>query len=213
MLIRSSLLRTSTRTAAPSPRLCPSSRPFINLAPASATHQKLHARRVLPYKPAQLYAVIADVESYPLFLPYCTSAQVLTRTPSDAHASAGYPRTAELSVGWNTFRETFTSRVFCVPGVLIEAISGEGHTSVARERLPTLYTDSDFANDGAAGEIFRSLRTKWEFSDKGDGAEVELNIEALWNNALLATMSQQAAPLVADRLVEAFEGRAKVVLG
>lgn len=39
--------------------------------------------------PARLYALINDVESYPLFLPWCTHARVESRTPQQIVATIG----------------------------------------------------------------------------------------------------------------------------
>jgi len=39
--------------------------------------------------PARLYALINDVERYPLFLPWCTHARVESRTPSEIVATIG----------------------------------------------------------------------------------------------------------------------------
>ena len=35
---------------------------------------KHEERRVLPYTPAQLYELVADIEKYPEFLPWCVGA-------------------------------------------------------------------------------------------------------------------------------------------
>jgi ribosome-associated toxin RatA of RatAB toxin-antitoxin module len=39
--------------------------------------------------PARLYALINDIESYPQFLPWCTHARVVTRTPQEIVATIG----------------------------------------------------------------------------------------------------------------------------
>ena len=189
---------------------------FPGSSSSSETHQSLHAKRTLPYRPAQLYTLIADIEAYPSFLPYCTSASILTRTPPDHSNDAphGHPRTAALTVGWSSFQESFVSRVYCVPGKVVEAVSGEGQTGIPRRELPRVYGEEDMSEGGAPGSVFQSLRTRWEVKGEGAGSsEVELNIEARWSNTLLAAMSQRAAPRVADRVVEAFEARAREVLG
>jgi len=59
--------------------------------------------RFLPYSPGQLFDLVADVERYPEFLPWCKGARVLTR--------AGDTVTADLVIGYKMFRETFTSEV------------------------------------------------------------------------------------------------------
>lgn len=60
-------------------------------------------KRVLPYTPAQLFELVAEVDRYPQFLPWCKSARIRTRQ--------GNVLTADLVIGFRMFRERFTSRV------------------------------------------------------------------------------------------------------
>jgi coenzyme Q-binding protein COQ10 len=60
-------------------------------------------RRVLPYTPAQMFDLVADIERYPEFLPWCTGVRVRERR--DAML------VADLLIGFKLFRERFTSRV------------------------------------------------------------------------------------------------------
>ena len=60
-------------------------------------------QRVLPYTPEQLFALVADVERYPEFLPWCVGARVRERQPDLI--------VADLIIGFRMFRERFTSRV------------------------------------------------------------------------------------------------------
>jgi ribosome-associated toxin RatA of RatAB toxin-antitoxin module len=39
--------------------------------------------------PAELFALISDIESYPQFLPWCTHARVLSRSPAEIVATIG----------------------------------------------------------------------------------------------------------------------------
>ena len=38
-------------------------------------------QRVLPYTPEQLFALVADIERYPEFLPWCVGARIRERQP------------------------------------------------------------------------------------------------------------------------------------
>ena len=60
-------------------------------------------RRVIPYSAEQLFDMVADVGRYPEFLPWCTSARVISRTEHEL--------VAILTIGFGPFRESFTSRV------------------------------------------------------------------------------------------------------
>jgi coenzyme Q-binding protein COQ10 len=60
-------------------------------------------KRHLPYRPQQLFDLVADVERYPEFLPWCVGARIRSRTESEI--------VADLMIGFRLIRERFTSRV------------------------------------------------------------------------------------------------------
>ena len=60
-------------------------------------------RRVIPYRPDQVYELVADIERYPEFLPWCVAARIRSRTPELV--------VADLVIGFKMIRERFTSRV------------------------------------------------------------------------------------------------------
>ena len=64
------------------------------------THKEI---RVLPYTPAQLYKLVADVELYPEFLPWCRGARIRSREEDVI--------VADLIIGFKAIRERFTSHV------------------------------------------------------------------------------------------------------
>jgi len=75
-------------------------------------------RRTLPYTAEQLYALVADIERYPEFLPWVLAARV-RETGEDR-------RRAELMIGFKVFRERFVSEIRLTPHSEIEVIHGEG---------------------------------------------------------------------------------------
>jgi coenzyme Q-binding protein COQ10 len=75
-------------------------------------------QRVLPYTPEQLFALVADVERYPEFLPWCVAARVRERKPDLI--------VADLVIGFSMFRERFTSRVRLDPPHRIDVAYSEG---------------------------------------------------------------------------------------
>jgi coenzyme Q-binding protein COQ10 len=60
-------------------------------------------RRRLPYSAEQLFDLVADVERYPEFLPWCLAARIRERKENAI--------TADLLIGFKMVRERFTSRV------------------------------------------------------------------------------------------------------
>ena len=78
-------------------------------------------KRVLPYRPDQLYALVAGVEHYPKFLPWCIGARIRERGPDLL--------VADLIIGFKMFRERFTSKVKLDP---------------TGQRIDVEYTDGPF---------------------------------------------------------------------
>ena len=60
-------------------------------------------QRVLPYTPAQMFDLVAAIERYPEFLPWCLGARITKRE--------GDVIDGDLLIGFKIFRERFSSRV------------------------------------------------------------------------------------------------------
>lgn len=58
--------------------------------------------RFLPYTAEQMFDLVADIERYPEFLPWCMAARVRPRGENEIEA--------ELVIGHGPFRETFVTR-------------------------------------------------------------------------------------------------------
>ncbi len=59
-------------------------------------------QRVLPYTIEQLFALVADVERYPEFLPWCVASRIRRRE--------GDVFFADLVIGFKVVRERFSSK-------------------------------------------------------------------------------------------------------
>jgi coenzyme Q-binding protein COQ10 len=77
-----------------------------------------HEQKTMPYTPAQMFALVMDIERYPEFLPWCVGARVWGRE--------GNHLMADMMVGYKMFREKFTSRVYFVQDqrVQVEYLDG-----------------------------------------------------------------------------------------
>ncbi|MDH5556218.1 MAG: type II toxin-antitoxin system RatA family toxin [Alphaproteobacteria bacterium] len=65
-----------------------------------ATHAE---KRVLNHSPEQLFDLVADIERYPEFLPWCVGARIRSRRENVV--------VADLIIGFKGIREKFTSEV------------------------------------------------------------------------------------------------------
>ena len=75
-------------------------------------------QRVLPYTAEQLFQLVADVERYPEFLPWCVGARIRERQPGRI--------VADLMIGFKLIRERFTSEVRLDPPRRIDVTYSEG---------------------------------------------------------------------------------------
>lgn len=64
-------------------------------------------RRIVPYTPEQMYNLVADVEKYPEFLPWCVDVEIRSKR--------GNVIEADTAVGFRALREKFLSRVTLAP--------------------------------------------------------------------------------------------------
>ncbi|KAF4968857.1 hypothetical protein FSARC_3792 [Fusarium sarcochroum] len=177
----------------------PLRRSFITLP--SSEPQRLTATRTLPYPTEPLYDLIADVDSYSSFVPYCSRSRV-TRWSDPDSTGRRYPTLGDLRVGWGGFDEVFTSRLRCIPGESVEAVSGE---------------TAPGGTGPDASAVFRSLVTRWSVRSIAGPptprTEVHLAINFQFTNPLYGAVSAAVSDKIAGMMIEAFEKRALEKLG
>jgi len=94
--------------------------------------------RHLPYTPEQMFDLVADVPSYPQFLPWVQAIRVRANSETEM--------LADMIVGFKSLRETFTSRV-------VKQRPGEVHVDYVDGPLKHLRNDWQFRDDGAGGVL------------------------------------------------------------
>jgi len=75
---------------------------------------KLTCFYVCRYNERELYAVVADVASYPKFIPFCTGSRIDPLALGRAMQGKTVVD-AELTVGFLSFKESYVSSVTCIP--------------------------------------------------------------------------------------------------
>ena len=142
--------------------------------------------RRVAYTPAQMYALVADVEKYPQFLPMCEGLTIVSRT----QAKALTPETlvADMDVGFGLIKERFRSRV------TLDA----SKPSVRADNLAGPF--SQLAND-------------WQFVATAGGCEVIFAISYTLKSAMLQLLVGNLFDSAFRRYAEAFEQRARSVYG
>ena len=141
-------------------------------------------QKIVPYTTAQLYALVADVGSYPKFLPWCVGARV--------RKNDGREMVADLTIGFKIFRESFTSRV------TLEPPEGDGPCAilVAYENGP-----------------FKFLTNSWRFAPHEKGCTVDFFVDFEFRNVVLQKAIGVVFTEAVHLMVNAFLKRAAKVYG
>lgn len=141
-------------------------------------------KRRVPFSAAQMYAVVADVERYPEFLPMCTGLKVSSR----AAVADGEDLVARMSVGYKQIAESFTTNVKLRPAAL---------------SIDAAYLDGPF----------KRLENRWRFVDVDGGSDVDFYISYEFKSALLGIVVGAAFDQAFRKFSEAFEMRARTIYG
>jgi coenzyme Q-binding protein COQ10 len=133
-----------------------------------------------------MYDLVADVESYPQFLPWNSAARIRTRQPQD---NGSEEIIADLVISFKVFRERFGSRVVLWP---------ENEAGVLK--IDTEYLDGPF----------KYMRSGWTFKDRPEGGcHVEFFVDFEFKNAILQRLIGVVFNEAMSRIIRAFESRAK----
>ncbi|WP_092897922.1 type II toxin-antitoxin system RatA family toxin [Rhodobacter sp. 24-YEA-8] len=145
--------------------------------------------RKLPWSAQEMFDLVADVESYPKFLPWNAAARIKSRRPVEGGAGGDTVIEADLVISFKVFRERFGSRVTLLGG---------------DKRILTEYIDGPF----------RYLRSTWEFRDLEEGgSEVGFFVDFEFRNAILQGVIGLVFNEAMQRIVRAFERRAAELYG
>lgn len=177
----------------------------------------INVTRTLPYPRAALYDLIVDVDSYSTFLPFCSHSRVTAwSAPDPTTNGTRWPTEGELTVGYGPVVQSYTSRIVCVPGKSVEALSGNEEHAVA-------------AKDGGKNP-FKQLVTKWtvedapaprvvvgdesgESGENRDWTRVDLDMRLRLEDPFLQMMLAKVAGETAEKMIEAFEKRVRESFG
>ncbi|MEX3315537.1 type II toxin-antitoxin system RatA family toxin [Sulfitobacter sp. PS-8MA] len=140
--------------------------------------------RQLPYTAQQMYDLVADVGRYPDFLPWTAAARIR----SDEDRGDHRVMEADLVISFKVFRERFTSRVVLWP----EA-----------KKIDTEYLDGPF----------QYMKSNWHFEDNLEGCQVHFFVDFEFKNAILQKIIGVVFNEAMQRIVRAFEARAKALYG
>ena len=137
-------------------------------------------RRRVAHSPEKMFDLVADVERYPEFVPFCERLTVRKRHRENGREVA----VADMTIGYKLVRETFTSKV-----------------TFNRQAL-------EIRADYLAGP-FRSMENSWTFRPLSDGgSEIRFHIAYEFRSRTLALLMGAVFDRAFRRFVHAFETRA-----
>ena len=131
-----------------------------------------------------MFALVADVESYPEFLPLCEALKVTSRRERENKTLL----IADMTVGYKAIRETFTSQVMLDPEAL---------------RIEVQYLNGPF----------RYLNNVWTFLPANGGSDIGFYIDYEFKSRMLGILMGSMFDVVFRKFSQAFEERADKIYG
>ncbi|MDA9310784.1 type II toxin-antitoxin system RatA family toxin [Amylibacter sp.] len=136
-------------------------------------------KRIMPYTAKQMYDLVADVETYPDFLPWCAATRI-RKVTKDSHKTM---IEADLIIAFKVFRERFGSRV---------TLKAEKFS------IDVEYLDGPF----------KYLNNHWIFRDVDGGCEADFFVDFEFKSRVLQALIGVVFNEAMQRIVKAFEMRA-----
>jgi coenzyme Q-binding protein COQ10 len=134
----------------------------------------------LPYTPDQLFELVADVARYDEFLPWVVAVRVRSSSPTET--------IADLVVGFNAFKERFTSRVM-------------------KERPNRICVDY------IEGPL-KFLHNEWKFDPAPDGGtNLCFSVDFAFRSRIFEALAGQMFDRALRRMTRGFEERAAALYG
>jgi coenzyme Q-binding protein COQ10 len=143
-------------------------------------------RRRVRHSAADMFDLVADVESYPKFVPLCKALKVRQRSASEEGVETVV---ADMTVSFKLVRESFRSRI-----------------TLDRPKLQILveYLQGPFSR----------MQNRWTFRPTGEGVcEVEFFIDYEFRSRTLGLLMGGMFDVAFRRFAAAFEARADQVYG
>jgi coenzyme Q-binding protein COQ10 len=141
--------------------------------------------RSVGYVPEDMFALVADVERYPEFLPLCEALKVRRRNMLDDGREM---LIADMTIGYKAIRETFTSRVTLDPAAM---------------KILVEYVDGPFSH----------MQNRWSFVPENSGTRVEFFIDYQFKSRMLGVLMGAMFDTAFRKFSDAFVERAGVVYG
>ncbi len=140
----------------------------------------IHKSALIRYPAFKMFELVDDIESYPQFLPWCRGSRILRRENDLVEA--------ELEVARGSFRQSFATRNYNVPGQEIRMTLLRGP--------------------------FSHLEGLWRFQSlREDASKISLELSFEMNSRVGALAFGAMFNQICETMVEAFTRRARQIYG
>jgi coenzyme Q-binding protein COQ10 len=139
--------------------------------------------RIVSYPADFMFDIVADVEHYPEFVPWCDALRILKREREGDDEIIF----AETTVGFKGMQERYTSRA---------------RLDRANLRINVVQTEG----------VFKQMETHWRFTPMDGRSKLEFSIAFEFKSRLLTMIAGKAFGTVVERMAHAFEKRAKKLM-
>jgi coenzyme Q-binding protein COQ10 len=147
---------------------------------------RFSSKRRVPHRASEMFDLVADVDRYPEFVPFCQSLKIRKRTPGPDGTEVVV---SDMTVSFKLVKETFTSEVTLDRPNL---------------KISVRYLRGPFSN----------METRWTFEPKGDQAcDVGFFTAYEFKSRMLAMLMGAMFDAAFSRFAAAFEKRADVIYG
>jgi len=147
---------------------------------------RFETRKYIQHCSEHMFALVADIERYPEFLPMCDALTIRSRREQDGKTFL----VADMTVGYKLIRETFTTKVYLQPDA---------------NRIDVQYVDGPF----------RHLENRWRFLPVADenACQIEFYIDYAFKNPMLGMVMGSMFDIAFRKFTDAFEQRADQIYG
>ena len=133
----------------------------------------------IPCTKKNLIEMVLDIEKYPEFVPWCLGGKIHTIIDKGNTVKI----TADLTIGKSFFSETYKSFV------IYDKSSDSIHVTNIQGPL-------------------KHLENKWFFKEKGEGSEVDFQVDFELKNKILNILMVKSFDIGLKKIADAFEKRA-----
>lgn len=140
-------------------------------------------KRVLPFTPDQLFDMVADIEKYPEFLPWCVATRIRGKDQGEGGEEI---LIADMVIGFKVFREKFGTKVIC-------------NKSAPPARIDVSYFDGPF----------KYLNNHWIFAPHEEGqCEIDFFVDFEFKSRIFQAAIGAVFNEAVRHMISAFEKRA-----